>query len=186
MWRLLLAINSWRPSVFGQGQGLAGQGLGPRPVFPVQRQRSQIARVSGHALGVTDRAGYPQRLAIIPLRRREIAGVPSQHWRGQFSATATSCALGGQAAVQIERLAIGGDGGGVILLQAVTVAAQLDGGGALAGAGLRGLPVRRRAVGTSEHRVRLLAQLVNLTRLDRPASRPVVIAGRHGLGFRLL
>ena len=66
------------------------------------------------------------------------------------------------------------------------MAAQADGDGALAGTGLRGLPVRRRAVGTGQHRVRLLAQIVNPARLKGPPAGVVVIAGRHGLGFRLL
>ena len=115
---------------------------------------------AGHALGVTDRAGYPQRLAIIPLRRREIAG--GLLGTGEVvQGDGHVLALGGQGAEQIERLAVVGDGGGVILLQVVTVAAQADGEGALAGARLRGLPVRRRAVGTGQHRVGLLAQTVN-------------------------
>jgi hypothetical protein len=32
--------------------------------------------VLAHAVGVTDRSCHPQRLAIISLRRREIAGDP--------------------------------------------------------------------------------------------------------------
>ena len=62
--RLSSAINSWRAHLFGQGQSLAGQSLGTRPVFPVQRQPGQIARVDGHALGVTDRAGSSSAMRL--------------------------------------------------------------------------------------------------------------------------
>ena len=48
------------------------------------------------------------------------------------------------------------------------------------------LPVRRRAVGAGEHRVRLLAQIVNPAGLIGPPAGIVVIAGRHGPGFGLL
>lgn len=45
--------------LFRQGEGLAGQSLGPRPVFPVQRQLGQIARVDGHTFCVINRASDP-------------------------------------------------------------------------------------------------------------------------------
>jgi hypothetical protein len=70
-------------------------------------------------------------------------------------------ALGGEAAVQVENLAVGGDGGGVIRLQLMAVAAQADGGGALAGTGLGAGPVGGGAVGAGEHGVGLLTQVVN-------------------------
>jgi len=75
--------------------------------------------------------------------------------------------LSGQTAKQLHHLTKGGDGGGVILLQSVTEAAQAQGGGALAGACLPRaagrkslLPVRRRAVRAGQHRLRLPAQAV--------------------------
>jgi hypothetical protein len=68
----------------------------------------------------------------------------------------------------------------------MTDAAQADGGGALAGTGLRVLPVRRRAIGTGQHRVCLSAQKVNPARPIGPPAGVVMIISRHGLGFRLL
>jgi len=61
--------------LFGQRHAFTGQCLGQSPVFAVQLQSSKIASVGSQSLGETDGFGYPQCLAIVPLRRREISRI---------------------------------------------------------------------------------------------------------------
>ena len=88
--------------------------------------------------------------------------------------------------VKSKRLAIRGEGGGIIRLELVANAAQVHGLRVRGGPGLSSPPVRFNAFRARKHRIGLPTQEMYPPRVISPASGPFEIAIRQGFGFRLL
>src|SRR5687768_2310238 len=116
---------------------------------------------------VTDRTCYPQRLTIAPLRGGEITRAPLDA-REAAQDVRDVPAFRGKSSAQIERLAVGSYGSLFVLFQLVTGAAQAEGDGMFARAGVRLLPVCGGTVGAGQHHVTLATTIVNRALVERP------------------